>query len=482
MKTHRIRKVVSLPGLALLVLGLLLGQAAPVQAFSNVLYVAPGSSCTGTPNCYATVQAALDVAADGIEIRVAAGTYTDIHDCPRNDIITTGTAKAVVCISKTVTIRGGYNTSFSAWDPAVNVTTLNAQNLGRGIYITGDISPTIADLSITGGDATGLTGYEYYGQYDAGGGVYILTANATLVNNHIFNNTSPSHAGGVYIGNSTSQLTGNTISNNTIDSGGGAGVVLFRSAATLTGNKILNNTSSNVAGGVYALYADATLVNNTISGNTTTINGGGIDIASCNPSLSGNIITGNTAQWGGGIVLWYSDSILTNNVIENNQVSTIGSGSGIWIGGSTLTLLHTTISHNTGGDGSGVFATDDNQETRPTYSHITMKNSIVANQTVGIKAQTGSSVNLDGVLWYNNGTSNTSGAGVTVTHPYSGDPSFAADGYHLVTGSAAIDQGVNAGVTTDLDGQPRLDAPDLGADEYWAPGFPKYIYLSLILR
>ena len=484
MKPRLIRKVAFLLRLALLVLGLLLGQAAPVQAYSSVLYVAPGGSCSGTLNCYATVQAAVDVAASGIEIRVAAGTYTDIHDCPRNDVVATGTVKAVVCVNKTVTIRGGYNTSFTIHNPVTYVTTLNAQSHGRGMYITGNISPTIADLSITGGNATGLGGYFYYSPtpagYDAGGGVYIMTANAILTNNRIFNNTSPHFAGGVYIGSNNSQLTGNAINNNTVVSGSGAGVVLYNSASTLTGNLISDNTSSNSAGGVYILYSsNATLLNNTISNNTATVHSGGIDIASCNPDLSGNIISGNSAGYGGGGVIWYSRSILTNNVIENNQASTTGSGSGIWIGGSTLTLLHNTISHNTGGDGSGVFATDDNQTPGTTFSQVTMKNSIVTNQTVGVKANTGSTVSLDGVLWYNNGTNN-SATGVTFTHSYTGNPSFAADGYHLTGVSAAINKGVNAGVTTDIDGQPRLGVPDLGADEYWAPGFPKYIYLPLI--
>jgi hypothetical protein len=478
METRFIRKVVSLLGLALLSLGLLLGQAASVQALPGVLYVAPGGSCSGTPNCYATVQAAVDAAVSGDEIRVAAGSFTDIHNCPRNDITTTGTVKAVVCVSKTVTIRGGYNTSFDVWNPAVYVTTLNAQNHGRGIYITGNISPTIEALSITGGNATGLTGYDYYGQYDVGGGVYVMTATATLNNNRIFGNTAPYGGGGVYLGNSTGQLNSNTISSNNVNNGGGGGgVFLYRGSATLTGNRIISNTSNNLGGGLYLFSTDATLRGNTISGNTTTLYGGGVDVAACSPTFSGNIVSGNTANKGGGLYLWYSHSILTNNVISDNQASTAGSG--LWIGGSQPTLLHTTIARNTGGDGSGVFATDDGLGTNST---VTMMNTVLVSQNVGVTVSAGSVATLDGVLWFGNGT-NTGGAGThPISHAFTGNPAFAPDGYHLTGASAAVNKGVNAGVTTDIDGQPRFGLPDLGADEYWAPGFPKHIYLPIIMR
>lgn len=384
--------------------------------------------------------------------------------------------KAVVCVSKTVTIRGGYNTSFDIWNPAVNVTTLNAQNLGRGIYITGNISPTIEALSITGGNATGLTGYDYYGQYDVGGGVYVMTATATLNNNRIFGNTAPYGGGGVYLGYSVGQLNSNTISSNNVNNGG-AGVFLYKGSATLTGNTITSNTSHGNGGGLYLFSTNATIRGNTITGNTTTSYGGGAVVASCNPTFSGNIVSGNTAFKGGGLYLWYSHSNLTNNVIADNQANSAGSG--LWIGGSQPQLLHTTIARNTGGDGSGVFATDDGSGRN---SAVTMTNTVLVSQTVGVTATTGSVVTVDGVLWFSNGT-NTGGAGtISVSNAFSGDPTFASDGYHLTVGSAAIDQGVNAGVTTDMDGQPRFGVPDLGADEYWAPGFPKYIYLPLITR
>jgi hypothetical protein len=112
-----------------------------------------------------------------------------------------------------------------------------------------------------------------------------------------------------------------------------------------------------------------------------------------------------------------------------------------------------------------------------------LTNTVLVSQNVGIIVNAGSEATLDGVLWFGNGT-NTSGAGtIPVSNAFTGDPAFATDGYHLTVDSAAIDKDVNAGVTTDIDGQLRFSVPDLGADEYWAPGsHPMYIYLPLITR
>ena len=63
--------------------------------------------------------------------------------------------------------------------------------------------------------------------------------------------------------------------------------------------------------------------------------------------------------------------------------------------------------------------------------------------------------------------------------PYGPPPAFlnpAASNYHIRAGSAAVDAGVDAGVTTDVDGELRVRAPDIGADEMRA------VYLPLVMR
>jgi len=199
--------------------------------------------------------------------------------------------------------------------------------------------------------------------------------------------------------------------------------------------------------------------------------------------LSGNIVIANTVHdytyyhdyhgIGGGIFLdGYTNKTVTliNTVIADNQAETAGSG--LYIQGGRPRLLHTTIARNSGGDGSGVYITG-------TTSIVAMTNTILMSHTVGVTTTAGNTVTLNSVLWYSN-TANTGGGGyITVIHEYTGDPAFAADGYHLTSDSVAIDKGVDAGVDRDIDGDLRSmgDACDLGADE-----FAYHIYLPMVLR
>ncbi len=62
----------------LLLLALTASVAGSWRPAATVRYVAPGGVCGAAIPCYATVQAAVDAAATGDEIRVAAGLYTGV--------------------------------------------------------------------------------------------------------------------------------------------------------------------------------------------------------------------------------------------------------------------------------------------------------------------------------------------------------------------------------------------------------------------
>jgi len=159
----------------------------PLLQENDVITVCPEVAGTCP---YTNVQAAVDAASDGDVIKVAAGIYTGVQSRPSPPGYPGSSMIAqVVYVSKTVTIRGGYTTAFTdPPDPEANPTTLDAQAQGRVLYITGDISPTIENLRITGGDATSLGGYDAL--YDGGGGMYVYTATATISNCVIFSNTA----------------------------------------------------------------------------------------------------------------------------------------------------------------------------------------------------------------------------------------------------------------------------------------------------
>jgi hypothetical protein len=93
-------------------------------------------------------------------------------------------------------------------------------------------------------------------------------------------------------------------------------------------------------------------------------------------------------------------------------------------------------------------------------------------------------VTINGMLWFNSPITllQATTASVVVQNQWVGNPLFDVDGYHLTSGSAAIDKGVTTPFLTDIDNQPRFFPPDLGVDEYWQPGYPKYILLPLVLR
>ena len=109
---------------------------------------------------------------------------------------------------------------------------------------------------------------------------------------------------------------------------------------------------------------------------------------------------------------------------------------------------------------------------------------------MGIYVNSGATASLDSTLWGSGDWANGldwDGAGIINTSSdISGDPDFVDpdnDDYHIGPDSDAIDQGVDAGVTNDIDHHPRpYQEPDIGADEYWPPGALKFIYLPIIIR
>jgi hypothetical protein len=188
--------------------------------------------------------------------------------------------------------------------------------------------------------------------------------------------------------------------------------------------------------------------------------------------FSNNIISSNSAgHRGGGLALIQSDATLINTVIADNQSSTMGSG--MDVEDASPRLVHTTFARNS--NANAIFVTN-----HVGSSDVILTNTIIVNHAWGITVMAGNTATLNATLWHDNDTDYD--GTVIRTRDFVGNPRFAADGYHLMDGSAAIDRGVATavGVMSDIDGdhRPQGAGYDLGADEFrhWN------VYLPLITR
>ncbi len=151
-------------------------QYGSAASYFNLTLVSGRTVCA---NCaYPGLQAAIDAAQPGDLIKVAAGVYTDVH--------TIGGSSQIGYLTKTLTIQGGYGPNFSEPpNPQTNWSVLDAQGRGRGLYLSGVISPTIGGLRLTGGAAV------------LGGGIYNGAESfLTLQDTQIYSNTAVGGSGG----------------------------------------------------------------------------------------------------------------------------------------------------------------------------------------------------------------------------------------------------------------------------------------------
>lgn len=306
-----------------------------------------------------------------------------------------------------------------------------------------------------------------------GGGILLYnaewmshTAVVTMVNNLIQYNTGALTAG--------------------FGLGGGLFAINRSDAFTLTfeNNDVVGNVAlaqgqgvfpGGLVGGLVVGGVSARLENNRFISNTAVISGSygqaaALYVQAGQFTQRNDIVRGNVGNAGGGggnsIIFDLTEALLTNVVIADN-----GDGDdseAVYIGGSDVTLLQSTIARNRG-DGA-LYVEDPAALVENRSSMVTVTNAVLVSHTVGLEVRDGNTAVMNGILWYNTPIAVSSGPGaiVTVTNQITGDPKFAADGYHITAGSAAIRMGVPAGVTLDIDGEGRpLLTPSLGVDEYW---------------
>lgn len=282
-----------------------------------------------------------------------------------------------------------------------------------------------------------------------------FTANVTLKNCLVETNSARS-GGGLFVQNTNSKLTvlgSSLLSNNADNNGGGINV---SASIPLVVDQCLFSGNAATTGGAISFSDDTfnlgTLVirNTSIQNNFANTQGAGLNISNTNAQIENCLIFSNVNSGAGA-----------GGAISNNA-----SGSS-----SPLTLLNCTIADNTAAIGGGIAQWQDSLGT----ASVSLQNCVLyGNLNADYEIE-------DGAPTVVSKGGNFSGdqslaAVLTQTNDQLGlDPLFVdplgSFDYHLKAGSPCIDKGIAAGASaTDIEGKPRVGAPDQGCYEFQSVG------------
>ncbi len=308
---------------------------------------------------------------------------------------------------------------------------------------------------------------------------FVGASDVSLLNHAIVENGRATGAdpfnkgGGIYIENSSPTISHSTIRNNLAKYSGG-GIYLNNSNAALTANTIINNQagqgSSSYGGGLAVWYSDPVLTDNVVSGNSVYISGG-----YTTPS-----------GYGGGLYLRSSSATLSGNLINDNHVNAAlnsnARGGGLYLYAGSPTFVNNTITANTIENiSTGYYSIKEGGGVYSYYSNPVFVNTVLwgdVPQEVFVNANTATFAYSDveggqNSIVVNNATVNWEQGNVDT------DPRFvdsASGDFSLQSNSQLIDAGTayfvwNGDAVIDLgSSEYNGSAPDIGAYEFGSGG------------
>jgi len=432
---------------------------------------------TSPTNAGNSLTAVLAACSDGDTLLLAAGTY----------------GPSSITIQKSLVLRGGYDAAFTARAPDVTQSILQGNGTAPVVRLQGlGAQQTLDGLVIRGGSGE-LVSPPEIGSALAGAGVLCYEATGRLVDCVIENNSAgtgftPGFGGGVFVWNAVLSLEGCEVRSNVAMRGGG--IFAVNSVIDLTANRIEANQVDGAAGtargaGLGAIGSQLRFVDDVVRANTGAAEGGGLYLENC-PSvtlegvlvedhaasgIAGGIlgiasrmvlrataVLDNTSGSHGGGIVAQGDSL---DVVSSQIVGNLagGLGGGVRAIGCVLRAHNATVTRNTGGYGSGVYAFQS-----PAGSEV--RNSIVASNTFGgIVFEASTTPAVDWNLVWSNGALDYFGAAAG-PNDRAVDPLFvnaAQNDVHLALHAPGIDAG---------DPQPAAADPDGSRNDRGAYGGP----------
>jgi subtilisin-like proprotein convertase family protein len=320
------------------------GYSAPAATNWYVAITGNNSySCLTTLKPCEHIQAAIDKAASGDTVNIAAGTYNERLEILDKGLTLQGQGAAATIIDGQ---QQGTVLSISSGSPrSVTVSGLTVQNGQAGI-LGGGIASQSVNVVLTIADSTVLSNTA-----QNGGGIFnqgvLLLRNVTLRAN-----MATGSEGGAIYNNGFGDLNGVTIVNNQASRGGGISNV---NVLTITSSVIDDNRAlGNYAGGIFnrGTPSRLTLVNSVVSRNQAIGTDGGGMVNEGLLISSGSIISGNKALGsGGGIYNSAAGRVTLDNVTLDNNTS-ISPGGGFFNNGEA-TLADMTVRNNQASQAGG---------------------------------------------------------------------------------------------------------------------------------
>ena len=226
-----------IPCVVVLILQFATSASAGVAAPPSTIYVEPSGSEDGSAwgNSFSSIQTAITGANSADEVWVAAGTYTES-----------------ITMKSGVNVYGGFDNSdtlLSDRDHETNVTIIDASSLAAAskyhVVTFSSVTAILDGFTITGGAAAGSSSDQ------EGGGIYLVSADDSEINNCIITANSAIGAGaGIYGTDSSITISNCVISNNVATSSGGGIMFESDSVSIITGSRIVGNYSGYEGGGI----------------------------------------------------------------------------------------------------------------------------------------------------------------------------------------------------------------------------------------